>query len=62
MRRIASDPARRATVAPRADCSLTAGQLSLMQAEEMTMTPNVKAILANYETDNPGVKANLAGC
>ncbi|RHW16347.1 class I fructose-bisphosphate aldolase [Sphingomonas gilva] len=26
----------------------------------MTMTPTVKAILANYESDNPGVKANLA--
>jgi class I fructose-bisphosphate aldolase len=31
-----------------------------MQAEEMTMTPQVRAILANYESDNPGVKANLA--
>lgn len=26
----------------------------------MTITPAVKAILANYESDNPGVKANLA--
>src|SRR4051794_23913465 len=26
----------------------------------MTMTPAVKAILANYESDNPGTKANLA--
>src|SRR3546814_16373556 len=26
----------------------------------MTMTPAVKAILDNYESDNPGVKANLA--
>src|SRR3546814_8541998 len=26
----------------------------------MTMTPDVKAILDNYESDNPGVKANLA--
>ena len=26
----------------------------------MTMTPTVKAILDNYESDNPGVKANLA--
>jgi fructose-bisphosphate aldolase, class I len=26
----------------------------------MTMTSTVKAILANYESDNPGVKANLA--
>ena len=24
------------------------------------MTPQVKAILAHYESDNPGVKANLA--
>ena len=26
----------------------------------MTMTPTVRAILSNYESDNPGVKANLA--
>ncbi len=26
----------------------------------MTFTPTVKSILANYESDNPGVKANLA--
>src|SRR6476661_9634654 len=26
----------------------------------MTITPAVKAILANYESDNPGTKANLA--
>ena len=26
----------------------------------MTFTPTVKAILANYESDNPGTKANLA--
>ena len=26
----------------------------------MTLTPAVKAILASYESDNPGVKANLA--
>ena len=26
----------------------------------MSITPAVKAILANYESDNPGVKANLA--
>jgi class I fructose-bisphosphate aldolase len=26
----------------------------------MTMTAAVKAILANYESDNPGTKANLA--
>ncbi len=26
----------------------------------MTITPRVKAILANYESDNPGTKANLA--
>jgi class I fructose-bisphosphate aldolase len=24
------------------------------------MTPTVRAILANYESDNPGTKANLA--
>ena len=27
----------------------------------MSITPTVKAILANYESDNPGVKTNLAG-
>ena len=26
----------------------------------MTMTPAVRAILAKYESDNPGTKANLA--
>ena len=26
----------------------------------MSFTPAVKAILDNYESDNPGVKANLA--
>ena len=26
----------------------------------MRMTNNVKKILSNYESDNPGVKANLA--
>src|SRR4051812_18092947 len=26
----------------------------------MTVTPRVKAILANYESDNPGTKNNLA--
>ena len=26
----------------------------------MSMTPAVRAILANYESDNPGTKANLA--
>ena len=26
----------------------------------MSITPAVKAILANYESDNPGTKANLA--
>src|SRR4028119_576806 len=26
----------------------------------MTITPTVKAILSNYESDNPGTKANLA--
>ncbi len=25
----------------------------------MSLTPQVKAILANYESDNPGTKANL---
>jgi class I fructose-bisphosphate aldolase len=29
-------------------------------ADGAMMTPTVKAILANYESDNPGVKANLA--
>jgi class I fructose-bisphosphate aldolase len=31
-----------------------------MQAKGTSMTPTVKAILANYESDSPGVKANLA--
>ena len=31
-----------------------------MQAKGIHMTPTVKAILANYESDSPGVKANLA--
>lgn len=32
----------------------------LVSLKGTVMTPTVKAILANYESDNPGVKANLA--
>ena len=35
-------------------------QLDLWDHHRMTVTPRVKAILANYESDNPGTKGNLA--